>query len=425
MTKSNTLQRPSNLGIAITPSLVARSLLVIASLALAAACGSVGEDAESDDGVDAAESTDLESCDTAAAGEPCMDSWGAKLCPTDTGYPGDDLALCDPPEGEGFLFRYGPDNYDDPEEVAKYLLPAGSEDEMCVYIRTQNEETVYLSDFHGRMRPGSHHLIVTLTEDTGDIVYDTPVECTQGGAIGDRWLVGSQDPQLDVAAGGSERGAPSQPGDPEYGGAIRLPANSILRLDLHYLNPTDEEILREAWVYLKRKPAEEVEVEVELLGFYQSSIDVPPQSTGVSTPIGRCRVPSDRYLGIVTGHFHENGTRFTVWHEPQGEQPVKIYETSNWEDPGNAAYSARVENPSLDDIGIGTDWGATEGYIELKEGDYVNFQCEFDNPTDEPVGLGDQGRDQMCNVFGMYFPSDGDTWDCECLGAFCVGGLDL
>ena len=135
-------------------------------------------------------------------------------------------------------------------------------------------------------------------------------------------------------------------------------------------------------------------------------------------------MPTDRYLGLVTGHFHENGTRFTVWHEPAGQDPVKIYETHNWEDPGNGAFTDSIENPPLDDLALG-DWGATSGYLQLKAGDFVNFQCEFNNPTDTPVATGDTGKDQMCNVFGFYFPTAGDTWDCECLGAFCLGNLAL
>jgi len=389
------------------------------------ACGSVGE--ESGDEAEAQDDgpalNDLPSCDgDAADGEACTDDTGARLCAVDTGYPGDELALCGPDQGDGFLFHYGPSDYDDPDEVAKYLLEGGGEDENCVYLRTPNEETVFANTFHGRMRPGSHHLIVTITEESDDIVFNTPVSCSQSGAITDRWLVGSQDPQIDVSVTGSEVSGPL-PGDPEFGGAIRIPPSSILRVDMHYLNPTDNEILREAWIWLERVPEDEVEVEVDLISWLQGSIDVPPQSTGVTTSIARCNVPTDRNLALVTGHFHENGTRFTVWHEPQGQEPVKIYETFDWENPGNGVFNDRQDNPPMGDVGA--RWGARSGYMELKAGDHVNFQCEFDNPTDETVALGDTGKDQMCNVFGFYYPSDGDTWDCSCLGSLCLSGLNF
>ena len=181
----------------------------VCALALLGACGTSAEDAD-----DAA--VELARCESGVSmGESCTDEGGAKLCPVDSGFPGDNLALCPPAdEDDGFLFHYGPSNYDDPDEMAKYILEAGGEEEMCVFLRTPNTETVYVGDFHGRMRPGSHHLIVTLADDTGDIVFDTPIPCTQSGAISDRWLVGSQDPQVDVAPGGASNMSPPQPGDP-------------------------------------------------------------------------------------------------------------------------------------------------------------------------------------------------------------------
>jgi len=350
----------------------------------------------------------------------CVDEWGAHLCGIDTGWPGDELALCERDEGDGFIMHYGPKDYDDPEEIAKYTLEAGGEDENCVYIQTPNTEDIYVDQFHGRMRPGSHHLIVTIVDDAGpDLVLNEPIPCNQADAVGLRWLLGSQDPKIDVAAGGGgSKLAAAVEGDPDFGAATMIPANAILRIDMHYLNSSDREILRESWISVNEVPKEDVEVQIDMITWYQGAISVPPQSTGVETGIARCRVPSDRYLGLVTGHFHENGTRFTVWHEPQGGDQVKIYETFDWEDPGNAAYADRYENPQMGDPA--SDWGAESGYIHVKAGDVVSFQCEFDNPTDTTVNLGDTGSDQMCNVFGFYYPSDGDVWNCACVGALCL-----
>ena len=158
---------------------------------------------------------------------------------------------------------------------------------------------------------------------------------------------------------------------------------------------------------------------MDMITWYQGVINVPPMSTGTSTPISKCRAPTDRYLGLVTGHFHENGTRVTVWHEPQDGEVRKIYETFNWEDPGNAVYSSRTDNPSMDALSAG-EWGAESGYIHVKAGDVVSFQCEFDNPTDTTVAFGDTGVDQMCNIFGFYYPTDGDVWNCVCAGNLCL-----
>jgi Copper type II ascorbate-dependent monooxygenase, C-terminal domain len=137
----------------------------------------------------------------------------------------------------------------------------------------------------------------------------------------------------------------------------------------------------------------------------------------MATKIGRCVAPSDRYIGLVTGHFHEFGTRFSVWHENLEGENKLVYETYDWENPGNAYYSNRTANPEMNPDAL--QWGASSGFLHVKKGETVSFQCEFDNPGSTTVTLGETGADQMCNVFGMYFPSDGDNWNCSCLGERC------
>lgn len=377
---------------------------------LLVACGT-GEEADEDPAVREA------LC--AGATERCVDEFGAEICPADSGWAGDDLALCEPEEGKGLLFHYGPSDYDDPEEIAKYTLAAGAEDENCVFIRTPNDEEVYLRDFHGRMRPGSHHLIVTLVDEY-DGPFNEPVSCSQNDAVGSRWLLGSQDPQIDLASGGVDASLDvpaAKEGDPDYKTGIRLPANQILRIDMHYINTSSEEVLRESWVSLDIVPKDDVETFADMITFFQGAIDIPPMSEGVETSMARCKAPTDRYVALLTGHFHENGTRFSVWHEKGDGSTDLVYQTHDWEDPGNLTYVDRADNPEVDPNEI--DHGGSSGYLLVKEGESLNFQCQFDNPTDTSVGLGDQGRDQMCNVFGMYYPSDGDVWGCQCLGSIC------
>ncbi len=352
----------------------------------------------------------------------CTDQWGAPLCPVNTGYNGDDLAICAPADlNEGMLLHYGPKDYNNPAEIEKYkMLPFG-EAENCVYVRTTNTEPVWVNRFHGRMRPESHHLIVTIAPEWPEgVVEGEPVPCDQGEAFGSRWLLGSQDPQIDLEVEGSSPGSlPAKEGDPEFGAGTVIQPNSVLRIDMHYVNGTDQEILREAWVYLKTVPADQVKVQVDMITFFQVNINVPPNSKGTVTARGRCPVPSERYIGMVTGHFHKHGTRFSTWYEPQGGEPQLIYQSYDWDTPGNAWFTPRITNPIIDG---GGRWGGTSGYVLAKPGDYVSFECEFDNPSTQSVHFGELGRDQMCNVFGFYYPSDGNVWNCGCFGDACFGG---
>jgi hypothetical protein len=65
--------------------------------------------------------------------------------------------------------------------------------------------------------------------------------------------------------------------------------------------------------------------------------------------------------------------------------------------------------------------GGHSGYLFLKAGDSLSFECEFFNFTDASVRFGSTAEDEMCNVFGMYYLTDGDVWDCLCVGEQCTG----
>src|SRR5262245_46262228 len=86
------------------------------------------------------------------------DSPAPLLGPT-SGYPGDELALVPPDASEGFQVHYGPKDYTG-QAMADYLLGPGQEDENCYMSTTPNDQEVFVNEYTGRMRPGSHHLIL-------------------------------------------------------------------------------------------------------------------------------------------------------------------------------------------------------------------------------------------------------------------------
>ncbi len=243
-------------------------------------------------------------CGTDVAKQParCIDSKGVAICKVNTEYPGDELALCSPNETEGQLIHFGPSDYDDPTAIASYVLAPGSEEEFCIHANTTNTDIIYYKSYHGRMRPNSHHWIVTMPN--ASYTSETQPWVCPPNPI-DRWVFGSQSPQIDVAAiaGG---GSPPKVGDPDYGAAHDLPAQQSLLMDLHYVNTSDQPILREAWAVIGYVDPSEVKVKVDLIGFYNPSISIPALSHYV-TPRVTCQSPSVTqpvYLGLTTGHAH-------------------------------------------------------------------------------------------------------------------------
>src|SRR5260221_4413132 len=94
----------------------------------------------------------------AAPGDPKPPS-APKLtgCGIDSGFPGDEYCILPPPPGLGFQIHTGPSSYDDPDEVAKYVVDAGQETVEFISATAGNDEDVYFYGRQYRMRPGSHH----------------------------------------------------------------------------------------------------------------------------------------------------------------------------------------------------------------------------------------------------------------------------
>jgi len=334
----------------------------------------------------------------------CVDSFGAILCKASTGYSGDESALCKPDPSVGQLIHFGPSSYDDPDALAPYILAPGGEEEFCIHANTTNIDPEYYNSYHGRMRPSSHHWIVTMPKASYQ-PEAKPYVCPPNPI--DRWVFGSQSPQIDVEAltGG---GDPSQPGDPDYGAAHDLPAEQTMLMDLHYVNTSDQPILREAWAVIKYVDPSEVKVKIDLIGFYNPNINIPSLAHYV-TPRVTCKSPSTTdpvYLGLVTGHAHRRLQRLSLWHQDE-----LVYETHNWHEPGEAMFRDGTSNPILP-LAAGQDWGAKTGYLKVMPGENVSFECEYQNDLNNTVTFGDTTKDEMCNIFGFYYPTTGQMWNC-------------
>jgi hypothetical protein len=117
-------------------------------------------------------------------------------------------------------------------------------------------------------------------------------------------------------------------------------------------------------------------------------------------------------VNLVTGHAHQRLQRFSVWHDRADGQSDLVYETHDWYEPGNALYRHGVENPTLPIKSGGSSWGATSGYLQVMPGETISFECEFQNDLNQVVTIGETSKDEMCNVFGNYFPSAGAMWNC-------------
>jgi hypothetical protein len=108
--------------------------------------------------------------------EPCeftvSDYWGDCVVPPPV----------DP--SEGVVAKYGPADYDDPNDVANYVVEPGTEPLDCGYTRLPNTADFFYNRYEVRSRPGMHHVILYAAAlDAPDGTHDNCQIRDQGGRM--------------------------------------------------------------------------------------------------------------------------------------------------------------------------------------------------------------------------------------------------
>ena len=318
-----------------------------------------------------------------------------------TEFDGDCQGLEDPDPNEGFQIHCGPTDYDNPDEMAEFLLDPGAEDTHCLYFNSPNEEVRYVSGYNSHIRPGGHHLIVYQQGSDREDGYGA---CSTGADA--RFFVGANQPTIEAEIAG---------GMPEYAGAaLKLDPQVQFAAELHMLNVTDEVALREFWVNMSYLPEQEVQVLLDPIFFIGGSgMNIAPGTSSLEG--GLATAPQDLTIVALTGHMHSHGQRFSVYKMNGGADPTLLYETTEWNEPGQMAFSDSVDNPATEEesftnrVSNGA-WGAS-GVIKIVQGEQLRWECDFQNDEEFPLVFGDSAiTDEMCNLFGFYAPSMGTPW---------------
>jgi hypothetical protein len=296
-------------------------------------------------------------------------------CGLDTGYAGDEYCINAPDPAKGFQMHIGPSNYANPE--SRYVLEPGGELTETFTATSGNTTDVFYYWRQYRMRPGSHHLIISGGSGGGGL-----------GGIGGRRLGGSSNSAKDNPEAGVI--APENEGV-----GMPLAARTALSNSFHTFNFTDQPQLKEAWVNfwyrdaaLVKEPTKEV---FSMLGMGIA----PGQHVNAH---GTCNITGSGRFLTTYGHVHANNHRFSVW-RTRGTDKMLIHEAYDWEHPNISEYSTTVMNPPLNPTGK-VD-GGFSGIVDLVPGDKIEFECEIINNTNSVfVGLNEAENDEMCILIG-------------------------
>ncbi|HMJ10725.1 MAG TPA: hypothetical protein VK524_04920 [Polyangiaceae bacterium] len=293
-------------------------------------------------------------------------------CGLATQWGGDENCIMPPPAELGFQLHYGPSNYDDAAEIQKYLIPSSVDTNIYEPVTAGNTSDIYFYKRQYRMRPGSHHLIVS-----GE---------GQGSILGTgRRLGGSQNSIKDNPVGEIP---------PENRGiGMPLAAGARLILNLHHFNSTPEPLLREAWVNFWYIDAADVKQEAKEIFLWAFGSAIAPSAK--ATVRGKKTISEAGRILTLYGHRHSNNVRFSAY--LNGEL---VFDDYDWREPAVFEFNTLTNNPTPN-LGSGRA-GARTGTLELKAGDVLEWECDIENHHAEPITFGENEAitSEMCILVG-------------------------
>jgi hypothetical protein len=324
----------------------------------------------------------------ASATTPCPGN--PDPCNLHSGFDGDEYCILPPPAGKGIQIHFGPKNYTDPAELAKYTIQPGEEFNAYGLANIDALGDNYYNYTQIRMRPGSHHLINQLV--TGDAVMNMPEGYIQNGSVGCPGtpvggFPGTQNLIRNMPPGGKQ--APEN-----VGLGSKLAGGSKLCLNHHAYNfNSDVPQLREIWINVWFVDESEVTQKTSpvtiIAGPWQP---IAPHTQKVLT--SSATVSGEGRIINLFGHRHAWTDRFATWKNDE-----LIYDSWNWQESVAFDYYTLTKNPSLDAAAKAD--GAVSGMLPVTTGDKINIECDIDNQSENTLTFKNElYTGEMCILFG-------------------------
>jgi hypothetical protein len=331
-----------------------RSLFVASVIAAVAACGD-GDSGGGDDDDDDDRRGDGGS-GTSDGGGTGSDDGGA------------DRSDAFVPPGDALTLEWGP-----------VTVGVGQEDTRCVVKRLGNDGAIRVGQFHNVLGLASHHFIIYRVDDTEErpepfpcVPFTDALDPAKGSP-----LVITQIPEETITL-------------PE-GVAFSLEANQMIRLELHYINTTDQTQEVVSTATFVPMPDDEFVHEADFLFMGDVDIELPPNQ---ASTLGPTYFPLPPVLEgssffAITGHEHHWGTN------------VHVAVADDDTDPGTDVYA-------IDDFA----WDEPEVVyhdppFQVPAGGGFRFTCEWYNGSDQTVTFGESANQEMCFFWAYYYPSKG------------------
>ena len=318
---------------------------------------------------------------------------------------------CMKPPDHGYQLHVGPTDFTNPDDVKRFVLPAGAGDiNWCWDMKTSNDQTFLTDQYYSHMRPGSHHQIIfALPGDSPDSTVPDPGCSSRNGGIvgGATFLSGATRIVQNATMWGDA------PEDKMI--AAEVPPHQQLSVNLHFVNITDHDLVQEMWVN-QIEHTGPVDYKIKAIEWYGGlGMNIPPGTTKVVKGGGQNCAPGEdiRILG-VTGHVHASTVRFAMYKQgPNDATPQQVFEDYNWEEPTVFTFNSLPHN-SAPDSASRKPGSPIDGIFNTNPNDKYSWECEIVNQRSVNLTFSDRAYDgEMCNVFGMYAsPNPQNPWLC-------------
>lgn len=264
-------------------------------------------------------------------------------------------------------------------EFPSITVAPGAENTQCIVTRLGNDELIRVHQIHNELPQGSHHLIVYRTADTEEKL--TPYDCTP--------FLDTLDPSKGSTIMVTQKHDETLTLPP--GVAFSMPPGQMVRLEMHYVNPTAAPMDVSAKSTFVTIPAKEYKDEADFLFVGTPDIDIPAHATKTLGPTF-FYLPDDlisaKFFGL-TGHTHQYGTNVTIAAADTINGPDKsVYDVPGWlwSEPATVMHDPPFTIP---------------------KGGGFRFTCEYNNTSNSKLDFGESANDEMCFFWAYYYPSQG------------------
>ena len=291
--------------------------------------------------------------------------------------PPDFVALTPPPQG--IQFHLGP-----------FTVPPNQvNDREFFYFEPLNQSSdVFVNHVEISMRPGSHHFILyyyrastpdnilpqanvyrDIRDSSGNLNFDVVQQMGYH-----QFFQGTQTPYLNYHF--------------PPGVALRLPAQTGLDLNSHYVNRSTQAISGEVYVNLHTVDLKEVQHIAEILFLNNTNIILPPNQ--VTTVTRSYTFAEARHIIYLWSHAHEHMLEFRVERIGGANNGQLVYFSNDWKHPP----ILQLDPP-----------------LTINGGEGLKLITTYNNWTNQTIQWGLLSSDEMQILYGAYYAGSATSVD--------------